>query len=729
MKRILCLLMVTVFCISLSGVLGAKAASQDESANPLLRNVSSAARVGEKWLISSEERLYEWAGEGEADLISSLAVSGQLLSDGEQLFVLDTLQGMLHLISDGDEIATSPIESYELVKDPFQSENGRQKIIYDLVLTEHFLYILLESDYAQSMDLLVYEYHTEKWSISQGIDVYAIDRYKGDSIIAATYNATGIDPMCELCQYDGLIPTTETLAALADISPETIVYNEAENLLLLEMNDLIYAYDFASEPQIVAREPSLMGLWASAMDDNYIFMTSNNTLRFLALDMGGVEPITLSFAGYNIIDEEDNPAFALEYPDVLIRSRFPSWSTDYVTELVANVNAADIYCLPASSQIYRAIVKKEHAAPLSSNEIILDSVNQMYPQFADNLKNADGEIVAVPFGDLHSPLLYGYNVDAWELADMGDPPTSVDAFLDMCHAFSLRDDLLEEGWLLSRATDPTALKKEILQFIIQTYISEELSKGGTLSFNTPVFLDLLTKYEETVPALERICEQGEPLPEGGYNESEVRTRSLLTAPRVELLPEENFFDVETNMQFLYLTIQENASPVLDVDMTVFLVNVSSLHVDIAIEYLQLYLQSMSERVRIQYYPNEDAPVLSEYYQDDKVYYLNEIAELESRLKATIGVEKAELETQILSIESQFDTNEKNKWGITSDSIAKFKKATAYMRTFENLGINFYSSTSVELVSLLNQYIYGTISKEQFIDRYDQMVTMIMLEQS
>lgn len=728
MKRLLCIMLSTLLCLYSGFALAEKTIMSDANSTQIFDKAESSAQMADTLFIASENRIYQWDGENEAEFVSSLAVSGQLLSDGKQLFVFDTAQGILSLLSAGTEIQADPIESYELAQAPFQDGSGRLKSIQDLVMTESYLYVLIESDQSILKDLLVFEYRSGKWAVIEGVDVFAIDRYHNDSIIAAGYDMLSMDSTCELRQYNGLNSTPLILSELSEIYPDSLVYQQETNTLFIETEHLIYAYDFQNQPTMVARDTMLFGQRASVIGGTYVFLNAYEELRALTLDMDGMEPITLTFAGARSVDTESNPAFSIKYPDAVIKYRKDSLTADYATELITNANAADIYCFPASSQTYRSIIEKGYAASLSANERILDAATQMYPQFAEVLKTEDGAIVAIPFGDVYTPILYAYNSKAWETAELNERPTTVDEFLDICQTFSSRDELFEDGWHFSRTTDVSGLKKEILQLIIQTYISEELSLSGNLSARAPRLIELLTKYEETIPAIESICSQSAPFPPNGYDEHDIRAKSLFTAPGIDLLPDETYSSDGTNMEFLLLTIQKDAEPIIDVDMTVFMINTSTPNLDLAIEYLQLYLESMSERERIQYFPSIDAPVLVDYYQDDRVFLLGEKADLESRLSKAEAEEQAELEMQLLLVENKISTLEESKWAIAQESIEKFKAATKHMKVYENVGINFFMNGSVELISLLNKYADGAIPKEQFVNRYDEIIRMVFSEQ-
>ena len=48
----------------------------------------------------------------------------------------------------------------------------------------------------------------------------------------------------------------------------------------------------------------------------------------------------------------------------------------------------------------------------------------------------------------------------------------------------------------------------------------------------------------------------------------------------------------------------------------------------------------------------------------------------------------------------------------------------YMKVYANRGVNFFTSGSKEMISLLNQYIDGAIDRNHFASQYASMIKMV-----
>ena len=178
---------------------------------------------------------------------------------------------------------------------------------------------------------------------------------------------------------------------------------------------------------------------------------------------------------------------------------------------------------------------------------------------------------------------------------------------------------------------------------------------------------------------------------------------LLSYPGLEVLPDnESTYD---GACFLPLSLSSENEPVVGCDVTVFVVNASSPNRDLALSYLETYFSNLDPISLIQYVPEEQNPVETDFYQADRI----------------------QLNVQLEAVQMELDALEKQRYSISVETIAKYKELTPFMQLVKHNGLNFYSASSKELVSLLNQYIQRSINMERFIEKYDQMIQIIQLE--
>ena len=298
--------------------------------------------------------------------------------------------------------------------------------------------------------------------------------------------------------------------------------------------------------------------------------------------------------------------------------------------------------------------------------------------------------------------------------------------LDACIAFSRRDDLLSDGWrfFLSDVGDAAAFKREMLQLVLQTYLAEFARDDGSVEIDTPAFRALLAKYEEALPAMERIYAATPPLPSTGYDLDQIAQTCLLSYAGATLLPQD---EPGIPTAFLPLTVSPGDTPTVEADVTVFVINPASPIRDLALAYLETYAQNLPPHKRIQYIPAEASPIEQESYHQDKAVLLEEEADICSTLTHAGPDESMTLQTRLEAVRLNLADLEAHRYATTAEMIERYKALTPYLRIRTRTGLNFFSSDSREMVSLLNQYVQGAIDLEHFIARYAAMARMMQLE--
>lgn len=683
----------------------------------------SCAQFQNELFFSVEGQLYRWNSANTTSEHVAENVRGTLLGDSEHLYALDIQQNMLTQFEEEDGLFVA-VKSYALAPDKVTASDERPKRIYGAAMAQENVYLMTESENPLLRDILCFSLESGSWETLEGQSVYALTAWQRGGILLARYELGSSG--CEILQYDGGTRKCTLLFSLESIQPEAMAYETESGLLYVQENGIVFACDERRPPRSVARlEDMPSPSYACVIDGSYLALQEDGGVLSAQIHPEGFQPSVLTFAGAMSVSQEDNPAFSEAHPDVTIRYREDSLGADYATQLITNTNVADIYLFQTSSQGYQAIVSKGYAYDLSTNDALCGELNQLYPFLRDGMLSSSGKLVAVPIKNISAPLLYTYNPEAWEAAEIGPVPTTVEALMDACMAFAQRDDLLERGWRFSLSSEnEETFKRELLQLIIETYLTETLTSDGYPTMDTPTFHRLLEKYEQTLPAIAHMADLTLPLPAAWYTE-DVMPTCLLSFPGSDLLPESE--SAYNEALFLPLSIEKGATPVIGCDVTVLVINAASPNCALALEYLETYMCNLDSSSKIQYMPNEEAPVELSFYQEDKDVLLKKQTALEAALVDASEEERMPLQEQIQAVQLELEELEKQRYSIGTETIAKYKALTPFMRLTPYTGLNFYSSTSPELVSLLNQYVQGAIDKEGFIRRYEQMARMMYLE--
>ncbi len=730
MKRMtkgLLFLLTTVFTAALCALPAAASSVAEADLPALLSAADGFARAGEALYFTVAQCLYRWDGDSCATRVAQ-GVDGQLAGDADELYALNFNGRTLTRLTFPESGNAVPDEVRTLDSPALLDTAGALRPLRGCAVSGGWLYLLVESDVPLKTDLLALCLDDGRWEALEHQNIQAIAACGDGSVMMASYDIRDAAPGCEIIRYDASSGDAALFAAPASLRPEAIAFVPEAQQVCLEAAGTVYLCRRQNaDPLPVARiSTGTPGGFACLAGQRYLSLRADGGIAAVVGDLDGMQLSVLTFAGGKSISTQDNPAFAQAYPLVTIHSRNDPPGTDYAAELITGLHAADIYLFDAASPQYRAVISKSYALDLSQSETLTEAAASYAPFLSEALYTPDGALAAVPMGDINAPLLYEVYLEAWRAANLGPLPATAQELLDVCIAFSQREDLLSDGWrfFLSAVGDAAAFKREMLQLVLQTYLAEFARDDGSVEIDTPEFRALLAKYEEALPAMERIYAATPPLPSTGYDLDQIAQTCLLSYSGATLLPQD---EPGIPTAFLPLTVSPGDTPTVEADVTVFVINPASPFRDLALAYLETYAQNLPPHKRIQYIPAEASPIEQESYRQDKAVLLEEEADICSALTRAGADEVMALQTRLEAVRLNLADLEAHRYATTAEMIERYKALTPYLRIRTRTGLNFFSSDSREMIGLLNQYVQGAIDLEHFIARYATMARMMQLE--
>lgn len=730
MKRMtkgLLFLLTAVFIAVLCALPAAASPVEASDLPALLSAADGFARAGETLYFTVAQCLYRWDGDGCATRVAQ-GIDGQLAGDADALYALNFNRRTLTRLTFPEAGHVVPDEVRTLDSPALLDAAGALRLLRGYAVSGGWLYLLVESDVPLKTDLLALCLGNDRWEALEHQNIQAIAPCGDGSVVMASYDIRDAASGCEVIRYNAQSGDMALFAAPASLRPEAIAFVPEAQQVCLEAAGTVYLCRAQNaDPLPVAKiSAGTPGGFACLAGQRYLSLRADGGIAAVMTDLGGMAISVLTFAGDKSISPQDNPAFAQAFPLVTLRSRNDPPGTDYAAELITGAHAADIYLFGAASPQYRAVISKGYAMDLSQSEILTEAAASYAPFLSDALRTPDGALAAMPTGDISAPVLFEVYLEAWQAANLGPLPTTAQELLDACIAFSRREDLLSDGWRFSLTSSGDALsfKREMLQLVLQTYLAEFAADDGEVQIDTPAFRALLEKYEEALPAMERIAAETAPLPSSGfYLEQEAQT-CLLSYPGAVLLPEDG---PGIATAFLPLTVTQGTAPVVEADVTVFVINPASPNRDLALAYLETYARNLTPHERIQYIPAEASPIEQESYRPDKALLLEEEAGIQRALTHAVPDESMELRARLEAVQLDLANLEERRYATTAEMIEKYKALTPYLRIRTRTNLNFFSSDSPEMIGLLNQYAEGAIDLDRFIDRYAAMARMMQLE--
>ena len=730
MKRMtkgLLFLLTTVFTVALCALPAAASPVAEADLPALLSCADGFARTGEVLYFTVAQCLYRWDGDNCATRVAQ-GIDGQLTGDTDALYALNFNGRTLTRLTFPEAGHAVPAEVRTLDSPALLDAAGTLRPLLSYAVSGGWLYLLAESDVPSKTDLLALCLADGQWRTLENKNIQAIAPCWDGSVMMVSYDIRDASSGCEIIRYNASSGDTVLFASPASLRPESIAFVPEAQQVCLEAAGTVYlcrAQD--ADPLPVAKiRAGTPGGFSCLAGQRYLSLRADGGIAAVMTDPDGMAFSVLTFAGSRSISPQDNPAFAQAYPLVTLRSRNDPPGTDYAAELITGAHAADIYLFEAASPQYRAVISKGYAMDLSQSEILTEAAASYAPFLSDALRTPDGALAAMPTGDISAPVLFEVYLEAWQAADLGPLPTTAQELLDACIAFSRREDLLSDGWRfsLTSAEDALVFKREMLQLVLQTYLAEFAAGDDEVQIDTPAFRTLLEKYEEALPAMECLAAEAAPLPSSGfYLEQEAQT-CLLSYPGATLLPQDG---PGIATAFLPLTVTPGAAAVIEADVTVFVINPASPNRDLALAYLETYVQNLSPHERIQYIPAEVSPIEQESYRQDRALLMEEEACILQALTHAVPDESMELRTRLEAVQLNLANLEERRYATTAEMIEKYKALTPYLRIRTRTCLNFFSSDSPEMIGLLNQYVQGAVDLNRFIARYAAMARMMQLE--
>lgn len=719
LRRWICLLGAVFFALSTH----APASGENGLADPI-GAADSLVMAGSELYFSAGTNLYRWDGTGAAVPVAR-GVEGELTGGGDALYLLSLRQRRLTRLAADEAGHLSPCQTCPLDNPKLLDATGALRSLMGYAFAGGWLFLVVESDHPFQADVLAYRVEDGLWTALEGQSVHGIAAFQGTSVLLAVYEPgqTG----SELVVYDAQSGEQQTFAVLDDLQPAALACAAEGDLVCVEAEGVLYACTRDNSPLPIATAvQGRPGGYACLMGESYVSLRSGGGIGVVPVEPGGIQPVSLTFAGEGYLDGDTNPLFSQRYPNVIVRFRTDPLGTDFAAELITGTGTADVYLFQASSPMYHAVISKGYALDLSGSALLTDAAASYYPFLSEVLHAPDGALAAMPMGGLWSPVLYEYYPDAWREAELEVPATAAE-LLDACIAFSRRDDLLSNGWRFSMGlSDANVLKQEMLQALLQAYLMEFATDDGYVEIDTPAFRALLEKYEQALPAIERIAALTEPLDPNGYDAGEVAKTCLLSAVSADLLPEE---ERGIESAFLLLTVTGESEAVVGADATILVVNPSSPNRELAVAYLECYAQGLGAHERIQYMPDEATPVERDSYGAEQTLLAEEEAAVLSALAQAEPEDESGLRARLASVRENLRALEEHRYATTPEQIAKYKRLAPRLRIFRDMGLNFFMRLSPEMATLLNQYMEGAVDTDRFIARYAAMARMIYLENS
>lgn len=427
--------------------------------------------------------------------------------------------------------------------------------------------------------------------------------------------------------------------------------------------------------------------------------------------------------------------YAKEHPEVGIVYAYASASSapDY-TQHMQSAEALDLYAFSLPGEAFLALRNKGYLAELSGSSDLLSAVSEMFPNLTQQVL-VDGHLYALPY-DVNTSC---WSIDTAVLEDVGltaeDVPTT---YLELLN-------LIDE-WITSYVEDypehalmdyPYSLMSQLFSQIMLEQIVECEADGRTLNFSDPDFvatLNQLDSMRDSLTAYENRWNDENNNNDGAYyiGSSSMFGTTDAGSSDSPLLSSYASIDIQSSYVGSYenttvplmLSVQSGRTGSAIGNMQVLAVNRSSKNADTAMALLTYIAVNRSDYQKSLFSPAYTDNIEDPYYEETKKSHESYIDELTKAMETADDSEKRDYQETIQNLTDAL--NRLSPYQYTTENILLYDAQMENVRIIESTV--FYGDDN-EASTLVNRYMDGNITVDQFVRELTRIVQMMIMENS
>lgn len=424
--------------------------------------------------------------------------------------------------------------------------------------------------------------------------------------------------------------------------------------------------------------------------------------------------------------------YAKEHPEVGIVYASTSAATapDY-TQHMQSDEALDLYSFYLPGDAFAALRNKGYLAELSGSSDLLAAVSEMFPNLTKQVL-VDGHLYALPVEVSTSC----WSIDTAVLEDVGlaaeDVPTTYLELLNLIDEWitSYVDDYPEHALM----DYPYSLSMQLFSQIMLAQIAECEADGRTLTFTDADFIATLNKLDsmrEKLQAYENqwnddnnngnVFYSSDAVIGGSYDASSSDAPLLSSYASIGI---HYASDRESTAVPLMLSIQPNHDSSVIGAILVMAVNRSSKNADAAMNLLTYLAVNRSDYQKSLLSPAYTDNIEDPHYEETKADYENYITELTKGMETADDSEKRDYQETIQNLTDALARL--SPYQYTTENILLYDSQMENVRIIESTV--FYGDDN-EASTLVNRYMDGNITVDQFVRELTRIVQMMIMENS
>lgn len=719
-------------------------------ANGKLYTISSGPTIcefdGENWRIavvaSSFSDVLRFSEDGsfysdETSAVLSVDEDGTLLllypySDG----VID----LLRIPLDGSDVTR--VHSFRLAEDSGDEDGSLYFSLQGAALTGDYAYVTAYGLNPEAMYGLnqLFELNLKDGSVRKVTEDYiGIILPLDDTSLIGYYDNryTGADdPLTALVRINRQTGLTDTLCEMESgssfsgftMSGTSVVFNDGSQVLRVAAPyDTVETVGYLPPAYVYTNLPGCVS--------GSSYYTYNYDTGLTSIDLTAPLPATVlridSSISWGDVGELVRQ-YVKEHPEVGIvyASATAATAPDY-TQHMQSGEALDLYSFYLPGDAFAALRNKGYLAELSGSSDLLAAVSEMFPNLTKQVL-VDGHLYALPVEVSTSC----WSIDTAVLEDVGlaaeDVPTTYLELLNLIDEWitSYVDDYPEHALM----DYPYSLSMQLFSQIMLAQIAECEADGRTLTFTDADFIATLNKLDSMREKLQAYENQWNDDNNNGnivYNSSTMiggsYDASSSDAPLLSSYVSIGIHyasDRESTAVPLMLSIQPNHDSSVIGNIRVMTVNRSSKNADAAMNLLTYLAVNRSDYQKSLLSPAYTDNIEDPHYEETKASHESYIDELTKAMATADDSEKRDYQEAIQNLTDAL--TRLSPYQYTTEDILLYDSQMENVRIIESTV--FYGDDN-EASTLVNRYMDGNITVDQFVRELTRIVQMMIMENS
>lgn len=529
-------------------------------------------------------------------------------------------------------------------------------------------------------------------------------------------------------QFSVFDPETDSLEPLFEV--DDLVYHSVAGMAYQPENDLLYillpekVFCVSCTDGTAKTGAYIPASWyrsyegcAMARVEDYVMVNSENGVFVRKIDPTSLPTEILTIYGGYATDEHNKAIAKMgDIPVVFYDKEYYSTAQEMGQAMVSGENEIDVLVVSLNFIDFQRMMEKGYCYDLSGNEKLAAMAQQFYPCIQKEITQ-NGKLYAMPV----SSYITTYAAStALEAKLKLEKPTSI---VGLCQFLN---DWGEKGYYEDfsdyQPFEETELRQLMIYNALSMYIAYMQAIDQPLTLDTPEFrqvMEAASAVDSSDYELDIDWSDQESVDELFSKSALFQTYNTLSLRKSYILSSDDYFT------FLPLTLTDDTPLYLQMEVDVMFINPRIQHLEAALRYMELYMESMTELNLAMMCPGMNEPIENPYYEENLADCQKNIDSILKVLETCKEGDRQAYQDSLKNLQEYMEEYKENRRYLADEeSIAAYRALDSH---FFVLKPNIFYNGDDSLTQLFTRYMDGQISLEQLILEGDAKLRLMQNE--